>query len=150
MGKADKIDCSKDEKLTQQSAKEECDINVIVERAKRGADVGKMMNGRQPMYGDFTQIPTDLRECMVTVTKARDAFMTLDAGIRFRFQNDPALMIDFLNDPNNREEAIKLGLVEAPKEPEVKPKVEPVVESVDSPKADVSGSKKAKAKPVDD
>lgn len=146
MGLKDKIDCSKDVMLTQQSSKDECDINMIVERAKRGADITHLTT-RVPQYGDFTQIPTDLRECLVMVQKANEAFMTLDPFVRRRFENDPAVMLDFLNDPKNRDEAISLGLVAIPKV--IEP---PVVEQpVAAPAiADVSGSKKSKAKPVDD
>lgn len=143
MGKLDKIDCSKDKPLTQQSAKDECDINIIVERAKRGADIAHV-NDRTPRYGDFRELPTDLREALYQVRKADEAFMSLDAVVRRRFENDPVLLIDFLNDPKNRDEAISLGLVAAP----VKA-AEPVVEPA-APIADVSGPKKSKAKPVDE
>lgn len=141
MGKADAIDCSKDVPLTQQSAKEECDINFIVERAKRGADLSQLARG-VPQYGDFTSIPTDLRECLVIVQKANNAFMQLDAQVRKRFENDPAQMIDFLNDPNNRDEAVKLGLVVAPKEP---PAPSPELETLKSIEKSLKSSKKAKA-----
>jgi phage internal scaffolding protein len=97
----------------QQSTKEECDINVIMERAKRGAVVSHI-HDRTPVYGDFTEIPTDLRVALTLVKDAERAFMSLDAFVRERFHNEPAEMIDFLNDPKNREEGIKLGLV-APK-----------------------------------
>lgn len=145
MGKLDRIDFSKDVSLTQQSAKEETDINFIVERAKRGADISHV-NPREPMYGDFTVIPRDLRECLVMVKKADEAFMALDASVRKRFDNDSSLMIDFLNDPVNRAEAVKLGLVKAP----VVPVVDPVVEQLSGLRADLresSGARKAKAKP---
>lgn len=139
MGKADKIDCSKDVKLTQQSAKDECDINLIIERAKRGADIAHVTD-RTPQYGDFTEIPTDLRECLIAVKKADEAFMSLDAQVRRRFDNDPVLLLDFLHDPKNREEAISLGLVAPPPVKAVESVVEPP-----APIADVSGSNKPKA-----
>lgn len=113
MGKGPRIDCSKDKKLTQQSAKDECDINVIIDRIKRGADV-PTTNPNPPRYGDFTSIPTDLRDCLNIVREADSIFMSLDAKIRRRFDNDPAKLLDFLNDPSNRKEAIDLGLVESP------------------------------------
>lgn len=141
MGLKDKIDCSKDVSLTQQSAKEECDINFIVERAKRGADINHL-NRKVPQYGDFTSLPTDLRDCLNTVRKADEAFMSLDAQVRRRFENDPVLMLDFLNDPKNRDEAVSLGLVAAPPPPPMPPVVSPPIEGV-------SGAKKAKPK-VDD
>lgn len=116
MGKGPRIDCSKDKPLTQQSAKDECDINIIIERMKRGLDL-PTVDPRPPKYGDFTQIPTDLRDCLAEVKMANDLFMTLDAKVRFRFENNPVLLLDFLNDPKNRDEAIALGLVEPPKAP---------------------------------
>jgi len=118
MGKGPRIDCSKDDPITQQSGKDDADINVIVERAKRGAvlPVGRSMS---PMYGDFTEVPTDLREVLIMVKRADDLFMSLDPFVRRRFDNDPAVMLDFLNDSKNRDEAVKLGLVKAPIEPVV-------------------------------
>lgn len=116
MGKGPKIDCSKDKPLTQQSAKDECDINVIIDRIKRGADLPSTQSN-PPRYGDFSSIPTDLRECLNVVRQADELFMTLDAKVRRRFDNDPAKMLDFLNDEKNRQEAVDLGLVEAPPKP---------------------------------
>lgn len=140
MAKDDGIDCSKDVCRTQQSAKEECDINYIVERAKRGADLSQLTRNTAPMYGDFSSIPTDLRECLVIVRRADELFMTLDAHVRRRFDNDPAKMLDFLNDPKNRSEAVELGLVNPPKE-DVKAPIEPVTESV-VPDVSPKGKKK--------
>lgn len=102
--------------LTQQSAKDECDINIIVERAKRGADLSQLSRG-PGFYGDFTGLPS-YRDALIMVNKANEAFMTLDAQVRKRFDNDPAKLLDFLADDANREEAQKLGLlkpVEVPK-----------------------------------
>lgn len=143
MGKGPRIDCSKDVPLTQQSAKDECDINKIIERLKKGADVPNA-SPNPPRYGDFASIPTDLRECLLVVRQADELFMSLDAHVRKRFDNDPAKLLDFLNDANNRSEAVKLGLVDAPPEPVTSAPEEPVA----APTAD-SGAKKAKAKPVD-
>lgn len=142
MGIKDKIDCSKDTPLTQQSAAQECDINYIVERAKRGADITHL-NPRIPRYGDFTEVPTDLRDCLNKVRQADEAFMSLDAQVRKRFENDPARLLDFLNDPKNRDEAVSLGLVAAPPVP----KVDPVHEEIKGLRQDLkesSGAKKSK------
>jgi len=98
--------------LTQQSAKDECDINLIVDRAKRGADLSQLSRG-PGFYGDFTGLPS-YREALLMINAARDAFMALDASVRKRFSNDPAVLLDFLSDDRNREEAVRLGLVNAP------------------------------------
>lgn len=132
------INCSDHEPLTQQSSKDECDINLIVERAKRGAVVEHVRNAA-PMYGDFTSIPTDLRDCLNVVRQANELFMSMDAFVRRRFDNDPAKLLDFLNDPANRDEAVKLGLVKAPPEPAVEPDELKVLKSID---ASLKGKKK--------
>lgn len=125
--KIGRIDCSVEPSRTQQSAKDECDINIIVERAKRGADISHLSKAA-PMYGDFTKIPS-YREALQIVVDARTAFNALDANVRERFANDPAKMIDFLRDGKNYDEALKLGLVkprpvavETPSVPEKAPK----------------------------
>lgn len=145
MGNGPRIDCSGDEVRTQQSAAEECDINFIIQRAKRGAQVN--VNDRTPFYGDFTQIPTDLRDCLNVVRQADEAFMSLDAHVRKRFENDPVQMLDFLNDPKNRDEAIALGLVAAPPAP---PVPDPHLEELKALRKDISGMKKSKSKDDDE
>lgn len=105
----------KDLVLTQQHAKDECDINIIVESAKRGADISHLAN-KTPIYGDFRDLP-DLRGALLIVKKAETDFMSLDASIRKRFDNDPVKLVEFLGDASNRDEAIKLGLIPAPPTP---------------------------------
>lgn len=125
--------------LTQQSAKDECDINLIVDRAKRGADLSQLSRG-PGFYGDFTNLPS-YRESLLMVKSAQDSFMSLDASVRKRFSNDPAELLDFLANPANRDEAVRLGLVNAPVAA-VKPPV-----SSESPDSDESEPpRKGKAK----
>ena len=42
--------------------------------------------------------------------------MTLPADLRKRFSNDPGQLLSFLENEDNRAEAIKLGLVNAPQD----------------------------------
>jgi phage internal scaffolding protein len=67
----------------------------------------------QPTYGDFTS-SRDLHDCILRVQEAQDEFMLLDAHIRARFDNDPGKLLDFVSNPDNRAEAIELGLMKAP------------------------------------
>jgi len=99
-----------DESLTKQEFKEECDANEILRRAANGQDLSAQLNSRVAQYGDFTDVP-DFRESMNLIARAQGAFMQLDWKLRERFGNDPANMIDFLNNPENREEAERIGLV---------------------------------------
>lgn len=98
--------------LTQQQFKEECDINNIIARYETtGLLTDPLHPGtRQPMFGDFSNV-MDYQAAQNIVVRANEAFEALPAKLRDRFDNDPALMLEFLQDENNREEAVKLGLV---------------------------------------
>jgi phage internal scaffolding protein len=111
------ISCStvnKDPSMAIQSEKDSCDINLIVARFTK---TGLMSNVRtdEPKYGDFRSC-VDYHDSILRAQEAQDAFMKLPALIRARFYNDPGKLIDFLADKNNRAEAIKLGLVNAPQD----------------------------------
>jgi len=96
--------------LAQQNFKDECDINHIVRQfGLTGELPGKPLS---PQYGDFTGV-LDYHSAVNAVLAAQDDFMELPAQLRSRFNNDPAELIDFLELEENREEAIKLGLVAA-------------------------------------
>lgn len=104
----------KDKTLAQQQFRDEVDINTIVERFGL---TGQMPTDiREPSYGDYTGI-FDYQSAMNVVVEARQAFMELPAKIRARFHNDPQEILEFLDDENNRDEAVKLGLVKKAEEP---------------------------------
>ena len=96
--------------LAQQHYKDECDINTILERF----NVTGMLpqNPISPKYGDFSGI-TDYHSALNAVMGAMEEFDNLPAKIRAKFDNEPALLIEFLQDENNRQEAVELGLVRA-------------------------------------
>ena len=48
---------------------------------------------------------------MNVVRAADENFMRLDARVRSRFNNSPQKFLEFFADPENREEAVRLGLV---------------------------------------
>jgi phage internal scaffolding protein len=104
--------------LAQQHSAEECDINYIVERFGVTGQLPPH-NGPMPTYGDFTGV-TDYRDALEAVMKADEAFMSLPAQVRERFDNDPALFVDFCssNDPADRSLAIELGLIPPPAKPD--------------------------------
>lgn len=93
---------------TQQHFKDETDINNILRQFNiTGQLPTKTIT---PRYGDFTNIG-DYHTALNAVIAAEDEFMTLPAQLRARFDNDPAELIEFLNNPENLQEAQKLGLV---------------------------------------
>ena len=99
------------ESRTKQSFKKQSDINVIMKKYERtGLITHTKQNGA---YGDFSDVK-DYHAALNAIYEANEGFMTLPASLRKRFGNDPAQLIEFLNDANNLEEAVELGLVEKP------------------------------------
>jgi len=102
-----------DASLAQQHFKDECDINNIL----RQFNITGLLPEAplSPRYGDFTGIG-DYHTALNQVIAAEDEFMSLPATLRARFENDPAQLIEFLDNPENKDEAIKLGLINKPVE----------------------------------
>jgi phage internal scaffolding protein len=97
-----------DATLTQQHFAEETDINYIL---KQFNITGLLpTNPISPRYGDFSNVH-DYHSALNAVMAAEDEFDALPAQIRARFDNEPANLIDFLSNEQNRDEAEKLGLV---------------------------------------
>ena len=51
---------------------------------------------------------------MNIVIEAQENFSELPAHIRKRFGNDPEQFLDFVTDENNKDEAIRLGMLDTP------------------------------------
>ena len=100
-----------DKTRTQQNFKDECNINVIMERFGKTGQLPA--NIRPPEYGDYSQV-TDFHSAMNAVRSASEDFMRLPASVRARFENDPQQYLDFFADEANREEAVKLGFAVLP------------------------------------
>lgn len=98
-----------DASLAQQHFKEECDINTILQKFNISGILPEQP--LSPRYGDFTGIG-DYHTALNRVYAAQDEFEALPAQIRARFNNDPAQLIEFLENSDNRPEAEELGLVE--------------------------------------
>lgn len=98
----------KDVSLAKQQFADECDINTI---ARNFGLSGELPVGvRMPTSGDFSQV-MDFQTAMNAVVAARESFDAMPARVRARFHNDPAEFIAFCDDPENRPEALKLGLI---------------------------------------
>lgn len=112
--------------LSVQDAKDECDVNKILERfAKTGVDAFASRQGLA-RYGDFSQVPASYQEALTMVDAADKAFMSLPATVREKFGNDALNFVNFASDPNNLPAMVELGL--ATKKAVASPKVEPQVE----------------------
>lgn len=115
---------------TKQSFKEECDINNIMSKYQK-TGLLDFVNEHEAQYGDATGI--DFQEALETVRSAQEMFADMPSSVRRRFDNDPAAFLEFVNNPDNRDEAVELGLIKADKEVGTPPEVveaarEPVVE----------------------
>lgn len=97
-----------DASRTQQHFKDETDINNILRMFNITGQLPK--KAVTPQYGDFSGV-VDYHTALNAVIAAEDEFMTLPANLRARFDNDPAELIEFLNNPENKDEAKKLGLI---------------------------------------
>jgi len=93
---------------TQQHFKDETDINNILRMFNITGQLPK--KAITPQYGDFSGV-VDYHTALNAVIAAEDEFMTLPATLRARFDNDPAALIQFLDNPENITEAKKLGLL---------------------------------------
>lgn len=103
------LDCSGEPSMTKQSYAEEADINVLVRRfgildAAPAVPFPEM---------DFTGA-VDYHTALNMVRGAEEAFGDLPALVRQRFDNDPGKLLQFVTQDENRDEAVKLGLVNAP------------------------------------
>lgn len=96
-----------DPSLTQQQFKEEADINTIVDRFMKSGVMPTPTN--MPQYMDYEGV-FDFQSAMNAVRAADDNFMRMDAKIRARFNNSPQEFLEFFANPENTEEAIRLGL----------------------------------------
>jgi len=104
-----------DEKTkTQQHHKDAHDINNIMKKYQKiGVDYNRLPPNSKGQYGDFSKHKS-YQESVQALIDANNSFMSLPSTVRKRFSNDPQELFDFLNDTNNRDEAIKLGLLDKP------------------------------------
>lgn len=111
----------KEESMTKQSFKDECDVNNILRQYSPVA-LAQMMAERAAL-GRYADLPSnlDFQEAMNIVVEGKQAFESLPSQIRERFMNDPERFLAFMSDADNVEEAIKLGLAVRRVEPEPEP-----------------------------
>ncbi len=105
--------------LTKRSFKNECDVNQVMARFEKTGVIDHV-NQRRPVYTDVSNFE-DYQTSIGIVLSAHRQFEQLPSKIRARFENDPGEFLKFIENPENKQEAIEIGLIEAPKNPEVKP-----------------------------
>lgn len=106
--------CDPDSSETSQEFLAECDINTIMRRYAR---TGQLPNvNMNPAYADVSDLP-DYLDALNIVIEAQHNFAELPAKLRERFNHDPGQLLAFLADKANLDEAVQLGLVNAPPAP---------------------------------
>lgn len=105
--------------LTKQEFAQEADANFIMARYTRTGQLpATRFTPDRAIFADVSMI-SDYSTEMLRVQRANDAFAALPAEVRSRFSNDPSELIEFVRDDSNYDEAVRLGLIEKKKEPEV-------------------------------
>lgn len=103
---------------TVQADARDTDMNFIMERYLK---TGVLPQSRvEAFYGDASALP-DFQTAQHILIEAREAFEALPAKVRDRFHNSPEEFLAFMGDTDNRDEAIKLGLIEPKDDPGTPP-----------------------------
>jgi hypothetical protein len=128
----------KEPTMTVQSEKDNCDINVIMNRyATCGTPLPYRTDGVQPVYADVSELG-DYMENFQRCKQAEEMFNSLPSALRKELDNNPANLLAFIQDEANRERCVEYGLinkpiVEAPQTPVVAPSVPDSVPAVNVP-----------------
>lgn len=96
---------------TQRHFQDEVNVNNIMRKYRQTGTITHL-NNKQGKFADLTSAP-DYFESISQIRTAQQAFDQLPSELRARFQNDPALMLDFIHNPENHDEGVKLGLFNA-------------------------------------
>lgn len=128
----------KEPTMTIQSEKDNCDINVIMNRyATCGTPLPYRTDGVQPVYADVSELG-DYMENFQRCKQAEEMFNNLPSALRKELDNNPANLLPFIQDEKNKERCYEYGLlnkpiVEALEAPVVAPSVPDSVPVVDVP-----------------
>lgn len=128
----------KEPTMTIQSEKDNCDINVIMNRyATCGTPLPYRTDGVQPVYADVSELG-DYMENYQRCKQAEEMFNNLPSALRKELDNNPANLLPFIQDEKNKERCYEYGLlnkpvVEAPQTPVVAPSVPVSVPVADVP-----------------
>lgn len=128
----------KEPTMTIQSEKDNCDINVIMNRyATCGTPLPYRTDGVQPVYADVSELG-DYMENYQRCKQAEEMFNNLPSALRKELDNNPANLLPFIQDKKNESRCIEYGLInkpvmETPQTPVVAPSVPDSVPAVNVP-----------------
>ncbi len=101
-----------DPSRTKQSMRDECDINKLMAKYLKTGLLDHL-NTHHGDYGDFINFE-DYHTSLNRIHDAEKSFMTVPSDIRGRFNNDPSKFLEFVQNPDNAEEMVEMGLAHPP------------------------------------
>jgi len=106
--------------MTKQEFTAECDLNTIMKRfIASDFDPSTIpTTTRKAFYGDLSAMPDSYHAALNYVRATEQMFLELPADLRARFDNDPQQFINFVEDPANTDELVKLGFLSSEPLPE--------------------------------
>lgn len=109
------VDFSDEPVLTEQAHAKSSDINEIVRRHGISAfdrQYVQMLQSGEFRFDDVSG--NDFHEASVIIARANESFGQLPSSLRAKFENDPSKFLDFVQNPDNSEQLIELGLATPP------------------------------------
>lgn len=105
--------------MTDQSFKNDCDLNVIVKRFMKlnkmnNVHFNNYMNNITPKFSQDAVVEgsaPDYQDALQAQFEADEMFMSLPPEVRTRFNNSPHHFLEFVFKPENRGELAKMGLL---------------------------------------
>lgn len=102
-----------DDKCEKQFAKSANILNITKKYRAQGIDLSKLPLSQisGSAFQDCTLRPKDYSDYCDSVNRVDQVFELLPSSVRDEFHNSPIEMLKFLDDPENRDRAVKLGLL---------------------------------------
>lgn len=102
------LECN-DSSRTKQNFQKECDINTIMGKYKKSG----LLSHVAKFQGNYDILPSeiDFHASQNAIIAANESFDSLPASIRTEFQNDPGLFLKMVDDPDNHDRMVELGLI---------------------------------------
>lgn len=109
---------------TKQAHKDECDINRIMAKYQKTGAIAHVTRYK-PIYAELTG--ETFQEMLHKVQVAEEMFNDLPSKLRRKFDGNPALFLEYVQNPSNLPEMVELGLAtkadipvkETPIEPDI-------------------------------
>lgn len=97
--------------MTQQCFSPQCDVNRIMHRWLSGGPPPVSADARAT-FRDVSH-GMDYQELLNVTMAVKESFDSLPADLRAQFKNEPSVLLDFVANPANEDECIRLGLIDS-------------------------------------